>query len=81
VPVYPYRRCAYSDGDKLPVQEVSQFEGAEAARVSPRELQVFLNIPMKIVVFRYYAGIVTSLSIWTMNAATPEGAPQWRIGD
>ena len=31
---------------------------------------------MKIVVFRYNAGIVTILSIWYMNAAAPkQGAP------
>jgi len=41
VPFYPYRRCAYSDDDELPVQEVSQFEGAKAAGVKPPELQVF----------------------------------------
>ena len=44
VPFYPYRRCAYSDDDELPVQEVSQFEGAKAARVNPSRASSFLTI-------------------------------------
>jgi len=37
---------------------------------------------MKIVVFRYDAGIVTTLSpSGTMIAAAPDGAPPLRIGD
>jgi hypothetical protein len=36
---------------------------------------------MKIVVFGYDAGIVTILSIVTMIAAAPDGAPPWRIGN
>jgi hypothetical protein len=44
VPVYPYSRCAYSDDDELPVQEVSQFEGAKAVRVNPSRASSFLTI-------------------------------------
>jgi len=36
---------------------------------------------MNIVVFRYIAGIVTTLQSVSMNAAAPDGAPPRRIGD
>jgi hypothetical protein len=35
VPVPPYRPCAESDDDKLPVRELSHLGGAEAAGVKP----------------------------------------------
>jgi len=35
VPIPPYRPCAESDDDVLPVQEVSHLGGAEAAGVKP----------------------------------------------
>jgi len=44
VPVTPYRLCAYSDIDVLPVQELSYSGDAKAAVVKSRERSSFLNI-------------------------------------
>ena len=50
--------------------------GPKRREWNPRELQVFWPFSMKIVVFRYYVGIVTTLSIWYGECRYPRrGSP------
>ena len=81
VPVPPYLPALY-DSSVLPVQVVSHFGGAEAVGSEPlMSVQVFFTFlqsrfPMKIVVFRFDAGIVTLLSISYDERRRPRrGAP------
>ena len=64
VSVPPYRTCAYSDDDVLPVRWLSHSGKPQRRGWNPREcLDCHWAFSMKIVVFEYDVEIVTTLSI------------------
>ena len=59
MPVPPYRPCAESDDDVVPVQDVSRYEGSQSGggEIPVERSGSLKTVAVKFFLFRYYHGI------------------------